>query len=334
VRIDITNEPAYDNIVRTRIEQLNRFKDGFPEQLDSFVERRTGEIGNPGDWKVRFQAITSEHLQVVFQHKIDRTRTISFVASGIPEDLSVDEEVGLRLYVNEICAQRGIEPHRPHMSRLGSDLMDRVRTGDSEAWATFARKHARKFDELARRLLDRDKLPSLLDGEDIVNNAMFKILCSARSHKRQTSTSPEPLIRRAIYREVINHSRSPVKLRRESAGGDDYEWLEGRPEYDERLEIMERQLPIILAKAKTLMTPRQREVLDAIVANENEGGSLELGELAEKKLHISKARVYQHLDKIAEIIHEAARASGCEETAAVIDRLVRANSRASSTQIG
>ena len=307
-----------------RSTEFDSFKELFRERLAAFVEKRAGDIGDPGEWRVK-QAIVPGNPDnyvnnyIIFHHKSGDGPSISFTLPDVPKNLSAEEGLRLRQDINQICAEAGFKPSKP---RLASEIIDGVRKGDPEAWATYVGKHRPRFVENADKLLGNGDNPTLLDGEDFVNWALAEIFQASTKGKIE---KPQSIIHRQIVREVNTLVKKlPFKLRKQSGDGDFGRIVQ--PEYDGRVEALVEQLPAILEKARRLMTPRQRDVIDAVMENEKQGSKLDMQQVAEN-LNMSNQAFYVHLKKVAKAIQQAANLPGCEETAAIIDGLVRINKR-------
>lgn len=286
------------------------------------MEKRDSEIGDPSQWRVKQILLTNENTRVQLEHK---TGDRSLIGFNFPrsENLSAEERMAFRQYANQACAEAGFEPYKPRETPLPSGVIEGVRRGDPDAWATYVDKHKRHFIKNADRFLGNGNNPTLLDSEDFVSKALEKVFRESRN--KTLESHPQDRINYRIFSEVKNHvNNAPFKLRKESDNGD-FERIV-QPEYDGQVETTAEQLPIILEEARKLITPRQREVLEAITANEERGSELTGPEIA-KTLNMSKQAFYIHIKKIASAIQQAANMPEFEETATQINGLVRINER-------
>lgn len=316
--------------MQERRAQLNKFKEKFQERLAAFMEKRSIEIGDPAQWILRGVAFPPGTPAVLFKKANDNPQHITFTLSDVPENLSAEERNSLRRYINDACADKGFEPYRPRDSLLPPEVFEGIRKLDSDAWTKFVGKHRTGLTAYADKLLNDGGNQSLIEPEDVVYGALGKLFLQYANNHITTAKSPQPIIYQLMFSHVRDLKNSPSKLRKQSGDGD-YERLV-QPEYGGQAEMVEEQLPAILKTARELMTPRQKEVLEAIIDNERSGGGLSIEELA-KRIGVTKQRIYQHLDNIAVKIKEAAGESGFEETAAVIDRLVRINTKERTASI-
>src|SRR5262245_14760505 len=89
---------------------------------------------------------------------------------------SAQERLDLRRYINEAGASEGFEPCKPRESPLAPEVIEGVRNGDQEAWTDFVRKHEGSWIANADRLIGGDSNPMLLEPEDIVGDALARLM--------------------------------------------------------------------------------------------------------------------------------------------------------------
>lgn len=307
--------------MQEREEQLQRFKEGFPEELAASIERRRSDIGDPSQWRVHQIHLTENNKALLLHHRHNPEQHIRLSIHHAPQNLSQDERYSLRVYINQVCADAGIEPYKVQKGRLATDTVSGVRNADPDAWAAFVAQHHPTFVADADRLIRQRGGSTLLDSEDIVGIALAKIFAAYRDNS--ISGHPQAVIHREIFQQVRTASKHPDPLRKESAELDCDHIIQ--PAYNGQQEAIAEEWPRLLAEARKLMTGRQRVVLDAIVTNEEQECPLTVRELA-VELHMSHQRLYQLFGDIAECIQKAANKEGFEETGAFIDGLVRLNS--------
>jgi len=119
------------------------------------MEKRTGDIGDPAQWKVCGIANGNETAPLlVLRLKAEPKKTISFSIAPLPDGISDDDALALRKHMNDKCSSCGFEPYRPRATGLSSEVVEGVRQGKAEAWRELLDKYGDGFTKNATILLD------------------------------------------------------------------------------------------------------------------------------------------------------------------------------------
>ena len=313
-------------------EQLKQFKIDFEIQLGQFMELRNDEISDPVSRSPRWNKSIQ---QIEFYN--DTGKCISFRVKDVPDTPSEDDQKTLRQAMYDICAKQGFQPRLT--SHLSRGTRDKIKQKDPETWQAFVGKHAPRLKRYAKKYLN-GKRKTILDPEDVVGMAYGNLLETLKNDRLGKNTSPSSFLDRAVFHIINNTGRNRWALGRESNGmdGDTFPEDPLNTEREARLEILREQFPRILEEARKNMNQNQQTALDIIIQNIQDDNNpflsqYELGTRLKASGTNSNVKMmgYSRRSEITKIIQSTAHQMGpdYEDAAAIIDTIVRANSKGS-----
>ena len=286
------------------LEDIEKFKASFPKQLEEFIEKKKDDLGELNGWRIEsidFEinkrlALKSENKQIFFYIKT------------MPQEMDVKDKYELRVFIRKICNEAGFKKSKARVEPLSSEIIEKVRSGDPEAWQIWVKRHEEKILGYAKKLTAYT--PTILNEEDYANIAFAKLYSIIAAGELKEKMDPQSYVGRVLT--GLTNSRNLIKYHQQSKN---YPWQEmphsdfAETPYVDLAEELRVRLPVIFNAAKEHMSSKQQEIFSIIQQEENKNTLQELA----TKMGVTKMRISQQLQKIEEAIKKAANELAEEE---------------------
>lgn len=304
---------------------LEECKALFDQKFREFLERRKNDIGeNRSAWRIVTISFSNKRLhrekQIVVKITQNNHPSIALTYNNDWPVHPADRDA-LRSYIENAITHAGFVICN---DRLSSATIEGVKNRELEAISAFHQKHSNALQRRAEKGLRYYGMVrrSLKEPEDIVSEVFLRLLTSSSQAKKQHSHI------NLNIRNECHPGRAFRKMhRRESSRNPDMDFdaIPAREQKDPDVPDFADALPDILEATRTRLTPKQKEVLDIILSYEAERDDRSLDEYKPltmeaiaRQLGVTRERIRQQMEKIAQACIKTAEEMGHEELAATM----------------